>query len=515
MKHLAFFIVLALISQSVQAQLDFVDIEWSDEEPTSRNSTLNDIVGYDETGIYALKLQTSNSLFFKNSQFTLEHYNKSLKKTRTVLIDLKLQNRRTLFEGIYQFGGRLFLFSSQNDKDERKNKLYVQLIDKKTLKPSRDRAELANIGYKNKNNDGRFGIKLSRDSTMMLISYDLPYKYGSPERFGVQVYDRRFKKIWSKEIELPYSDQLFKIADYKVDRNGNAYVLGKVFKDKLKERRKGKPNYKYHIIAYTEKGEGVKEYKFSFEEKFITDMQFEIRDGDIVASGFYSDRGSVSIKGSFYLEVDGETKILKNKDFKDFNFEELTDFLNEKQAEKGRELYQYDLKDLILRDDGGAYLIAEQFYIKVSNYTDPSGFVRSDYKYYYNDLGVVNIDPTGKIKWIKRISKKQITTNDGGFYSSYAFSRYNNKLYLIFNDHPKNLEKISDDRVNNFQRGKNSTVAIVQIDDEGNMVKEQLFNTRDANIITRPKVSEQVSRNEMVIYGQWRKSNRLAKLTFQ
>jgi len=509
------FLFILLLANTVSAQTDLVDIQWGEEELTSRSSTLSDIVGYDETGIYTLKLQSSNTLFFKNSQFTLEHYNKEIKKTKTVLIDLTLDNRKTLYEGIYQFGGRLYLFSSQNNRDERKNTLYLQLIDKKTLKPSRERAELANIGYKNKNNDGRFDVILSRDSSNMMITYDLPYKYGTPERFGVQVYNKRFSKLWSKEIELPYPDQLFQITSYRVDSKGNAYILGKVFKDRVKERRNGKPNYKYHIIAYLNEGEEVKEYQFSFEEKFITDMQFEIKEGgDIIAAGFYSDKGSTSIKGSFYLEVDGKTKILKNKDFKDFNKEELTDFLNERKAEKGQELFQYELRELILREDGGVFLIAEQYYIKVSSYTDPSGFMRSDYKYYYNDLGIVNIDPSGKIKWIKRISKKQITTNDGGFYSSYAFSRIGNKLYLIFNDHPKNLHNVSNDKVYNFQQGKNATVVIVQIDDEGNMIKEHLFDTKEVNIITRPKVSEQVGPGEMIIFGQWKKSNRLAKITF-
>jgi hypothetical protein len=517
LKGLILFIsTIISLAAAAQNSPEYLEIEWGDEEQISRNSTLNDIVGYDETGIYALKLQKRSSIFFKSTQFTLEHYNNKVKKTRTVLIDLNLGNGKILFEGIFQFGKRLYLFTSQNDHSQRKNKLYVQLIDKRSLKPSRKRAELADIGYKSRNNDGKFEIRLSRDSTKMMIWYDLPYKYGAPEKFGFQIYDLRFQRLWEKNIELPYSDQLFQLAEFKVDSKGNAYLLGKVFKKGLKERRKGKPNYKYHILAYLKEGKEIKEFIFGFENRFITDMQFEIDDkGDIIAAGFYSDKGSTSIKGSFYLKLDGQTKILKNKHFKDFDISELAEFLNERKAEKGRELYKYNLKDLILRDNGGAYLIAEQYYIKVSTYTDPSGFIRSDYRYYYNDIGVVNIDAAGKIKWIKRIPKKQVTSNDGGFYSSYAYSRYKNKLYLIFNDNPKNINNPDTQKIYNFQRGKNSAVVIVKIDDEGNISKNQLFNTRDTNVITRPKVSEQVSKNEMIIFGQWKKTNRLAKITFQ
>ncbi|MEL7003934.1 MAG: hypothetical protein AAFN93_14525, partial [Bacteroidota bacterium] len=186
---------------------------------------------------------------------------------------------------------------------------------------------------------------------------------------------------------------------------------------------------------------------------------------------------------------------------------------------KNVELYEYDLDRIILRGDGGAILIGEQYYIKTvtSSYTDVNGTFRnrSITYYYYNDIIAINISPSGEIEWAEKIRKEQTTSSDGGFYSSYAMAVVKNKLYFIFNDNPKNIDRRGNDRVYTYYGGRESLVVLVTMNAKGEQKREPLFSTAESEVIIRPKVSKQVARNKMILFGQKRKNQRFAQLTFK
>ena len=228
------FLLLLTFSSFSQNDPVAVDIVWGEEIKESSRATLNDIVGYDESGVYTL-LSQRKSFTRYGALITLQHFNPLLKKVNELKIDLREGNRTVYLERIIQLKEKLYLFSSYNDPKEKKNKLFVQTVNKKNLTLNEDRKIAADIGYKSLKNDGTFGQKLSLDSSKLLVWYDLPYKYRQPERFGLKVYDDDFKLLWQKDIQLPYSDQLFEVKSYKVDGEGNVFILGRVFKDKLKE----------------------------------------------------------------------------------------------------------------------------------------------------------------------------------------------------------------------------------------------------------------------------------------
>ncbi len=285
------------------------------------------------------------------------------------------------------------------------------------------------------------------------------------------------------------------------------------------------------MLAYTDNGDEFTEYKVNLKDKFITDMQIAINDNkDIVCGGFYSDRGSFSIKGTYYLSVDNESGEIKDQNYKEFGIEFISQFMRgktkakkkqkaKKHKAKERELYNYYLDDIVLRADGGALLVAEQYYMRVHTYTTPgpngSTTTRTTYTYYYNDIIVVNITPEGKIEWAKKIPKRQVTTNDGGFYSSYVMSLSEDKLYFVFNENIRNIKDVKPGKLYNFSRGKDGVVALVTMNSSGDFKKEILFKTKESNIITRPKVCKQLFNNELLIFGQRGKIQKFAKVTFE
>jgi hypothetical protein len=274
----------------------------------------------------------------------------------------------------------------------------------------------------------------------------------------------------------------------------------------------------------------VSDITVSLGDKFITDMQLGILDdGKLVCAGFYSDEGKFSIKGSYFLRIDPETKEIVKKSLKVFDLDFITEYMSERQeektqkkADKGKnvEMYEYDLDNLLVRDDGGVVLIAEQYYIRISHHTATTSSgattTRTVYHYYYNDILVINIDPEGNIDWSLKIPKRQYSTNDGGYFLSYAFANTPEKLYFAFHDHPKNMLKHSSiDKVYKVSRaGEIMTLAVVYMN--GNLEMDKIYNHKLLKAHTKPKTGEQLSDNELYMYLEGGKSKqRYAKLTLK
>jgi len=535
-RFIAPFLILVALTWSMptisQRQPEAANIYIGPEIKSKRKGTLNDIVGYDSNGYYMLRKEAVNYYY--------EHYDKDLNLMKSVEIDLGRGFKKHEMEFSVQLAKNIYSFTSFNHQKEKKNVLYGRKIDKKTLVPVGEVQTISEFDYRMRSNDGFFDYDISRDSSKFMVYHDLPYKRGKAERFGVSVFDDQMAAIWQKEITLPFKDELYDVEEYKVDNQGNAYLLGIVFKGKARVKRRGKPNYAYQLLAYSDQGEKLTEYLINLESKFITDMQFEVaNNGDIICAGFFSELGTFSIKGTFYLIIDGATKEVKMETYSQFDSDFLADFMNERKANRGKELYEYDLGRLELRRDGGAVLVAEQFYAQEDMRYDPYGYqyglsryryryrygypMRYGYPYgannidyFYNDILVVNIDPKGSIQWAQRIPKRQVSRDDGGLYASYALSVAKGKMFFVFNDHPKNISiQTSDRKVHNFNKGKESVVVLVTLTGAGEMSKEPLFQIKDVKSYTRPKVCEQVSWEEMIIFNQKSRKTKFARLTFK
>lgn len=526
---LIIFFAITLFAQSPTE----TSIIWGNPIKLGKRSSLSDIVAYDSDGFYSIqkgyRVYGIGILSVTKTIITLEHYGNDMNLRRSSELELIYDDNDMDYERIIQMNDVLLVFGSYKNKSTKKNMLFVQSINKNTLKPNGDFKKVGEVDYEGnrKSNSGDFNVKLSRDTSKLMVYYNLPYEQHENEKFGFHVLDSKLNFIWEKEVSLPYEDGLFGVEDFKVDNKGNVHVLGVVFNEVRKEKRKGEPNYQYEILSYFKEGDKMRSYPVKIDGKFLTDMQITVTDElDLLCGGFYSNVGSYGLLGTYFITIDGQTKQIKTQSFKEFGLDFITQHLSErkeerakKRADKGKdvELYQYDLNDLVTRSDGGALLIAEQYYVRAvtTTMTNPNGGVtmQTNYYYYYNDIIVINISPLGEIEWTQKIQKKQVTINDGGFFSSYALAIIKDKICLLFNDNAANTDNTSQ-KIVPYNR-MNSTVFLVEIDGEGNVKKQSLFDARTMKVITRPKVCEQVSQNELILFAQKRKKQQFAKITFE
>jgi hypothetical protein len=480
-----------------------VNLVWGPKLEEPRRSHLESIITTDETGMYILKSHKQNVF--------IEHFTKDMNKTLSVKLVLKHKDKEMMFRFISVIKSKIYVFSTFLNQEKKKNYFFVQEIDKKTLLPTGELKKIGEIDFSqfSRGNNGHFDCSISEDESKILVYNDLPYEKKENDKFELIVYDNFFNLLWDKQVVLPYIDKLFETTNYIIDNQGAIHFLGKLYNKRNKDEVDDKVNYRYQIISFYKNGNQTVEYPIEIKDYFLKDMNIAITaDSNIICTGFYSKDAYGSIKGSYFIKINSQSKEIIHKNFKDFDFELITEDMSKKQVDKTKkkiekgedvEMYNYDLNEIILRDDGGAVLIAEQYWVTSSTTysTSSNGTVRSSTNYYYNygDILVINIDSNGEIEWTKKISKIQTSVNDDGYFSSYTYCIVKDKIYFVYNE-----------RFN---------VNIVELNNNGEITKEKLFNSQDYGVNIRVKSSMQINDNELVLFGHYKKTQRFVKVSFK
>lgn len=506
--------------------------KWSNELKRDKGSVLTDIFAKDKTGFYTLN-KLSKGL--RKSEVSINHYTYNLSEKRGETIDLTYGKKDRRFEALIDFAGDFRLFTSFANTKDKNAYLFVETIDKGTLKSKRDINKVTQADFdvrkgKKQLGSSTFQFTSSRDSSNLLIFSNLPNKKKANELIGCTVLNDKMQVLWNNVIEIPYPDHLFSIKDYSISTQGDVYVLGKLFEDKIKDVKRKQINFKYQVIGYKNFGKEKVIYDVDLEGKFITDMQITINsDNDIICAGFFSNELEYNINGTYFLKINGKTKKIMSSSIKEFDQDFVLENLSEKQEKKAErklnkgkdiDIPDFDIRSLIVREDGGVVMIGEQYrmYITTTTTTGANGQTTrtTTYHYNYDEVLVVNINPSGNIDWYARIPKYQHTTNDNGRYSSFALMVQDDKLHFFYNDHPDNIsldDKKGKKAIWN-KRAKNTVVMYTTIDNTGKMTRSPMINAKDAEMMTKPKVCEQISDYQFVMYGEKnRKTHKFAIVT--
>ena len=469
------------------------------KEPSG--STISDYLGEDENYMYVLRKKSGGIV-------VLESYDKKLALHVQKELDFQVGKDWADIQEVAFLDGQLFAFFTLEEKKSDETNLYYQPIDKSTLMRLGTHKKITSISFEKRRWKGYFDYDISKDKKAIAIIAVHHAEKEMNEQFKATVCDARMNILWEKDITLPYESRLFENEDMLLDDNGNIYIRGRIYNEQVKEKVKGAPNYSYKILAYRDEGKNFKEYNVNLKDKFITDLGFNITDDDKLAvAGFYSDRGTTTIKGVCFILIDAATEEVVKQGTKEFDasFIELFSRKDVSRKKDDPELYEYDLDNIIIRSDGGALLLAEQYYITVvTTYSNSGGMSTSHttYYYHYNDIIAVNINPNMSIEWATRIPKRQTTANDGGYYSSYAYAIKDDKIYLLFNDDPDNIGVNDPASIAKYTSPKRSAATLVTLGSDGKWKKSLLFSNKEEGVILRPKICEQSGPNQMFLYAE-------------
>jgi hypothetical protein len=489
-------------------------MKWGSEFKRSGGIETMEILGRDDNGyfVYAMKINEPYDPYFeKFERFVniwdipvedvyLERYdnNNNLQWTNKLAVPAS-DGRKLSFESIMYLDGKLLLFSSYYDKKLDKNFAYVNTITRDG-KVNDDRKEIDAIQAGKKKNAERFDFVLSHDRSHVLIYHNEPGEKNEQGKFSVKVLTPDLQIAWKKIITTPYTQELFWFSDFTVS-DGKVYMLSRIQDDK-REKKDGLPTYRYAILSYTEDDSKPREYIVSLDDKFISEISFEVNeDNNLVCAGFYSAYNSHSIGGAFCLIIDSKTKRVLVKSVKDIDGETFPHFVGTDRAIKRKELVYYNLRRLMPKSGGGSVLVAEHFLEQEATHTDISTGEKIEAFYScYDGILLVNINENGEIGWVTHIPKRQ-TTGDMGYHSSFAMGIHENKIWIVYNDNRKNLTRPGED-IEPMDDLDKAEVILVTVDaNTGEYKKSSLFSLKGRDTWLRPKIHLQTGPDEMVIYS--------------
>jgi hypothetical protein len=533
MKKYSLFALLLFFCFQTRAQIDVI---WGGQQVASpKFSYISNIIGGNESRVYALKVKSRG--WGSQTQFYLETYaKKSMSLISSTEFHLPLLPQRStasqrFFQGsgkfqtasverLFYLNGKFLLFTSHYDSDKQRNYAYVQQINENGSM-EKNPVLLDSIDAESRRNKGAFDFVFSEDKSHILIFHHEPSDKSSNKKLTYRVIDENLNILWSKKIELPYRDQQFHISRYRIDNDGNVFMLANIDKNKDQIERK-KPTYSYSILAYFYQSDQLKEYTIDLADKFISDITFNINPvGDIVCAGFYSKSSETAQAGTFFLKIDKTTKEVTEHEVQEFAKDFLMEFMTERKVEKGKELFNFDIGHLLLRPDGSAVMVAEQYYMDVTSYYNPATHSYTNtYNYYYNDIIVVAFDPKGQITLLKKISKLQHSVNDGGPYSSYVLVDGGDMLHFIYNDDPENVHRSESEIEHGHVAGMNnpgrSVVVLVSMNMKGNTQRQQLLDNHSKrnNCWFLPKMNKKIGEKDIVLFARRGKFYRFGRVSY-
>jgi len=493
-------------------------ITWGPILREPKSSSTTGIIGNGQTGFYTLRSDMSRvSIFNPNAQaIVLERYDKGnrLVFSKELIIPAPANvNGKFKFENLYYLDGQLILFSSFLNKDSGRNTAFANKVSP-TGEVDNKMVEVASFGDATKRNSGDFAFILSNDSSKVLVFENLPDDRKENEKFQFSVLDKELNVVAHKSVTLPQLDKDTGLTDWQVDNDGNVYVLLSTQK-RREERNRKEQKYTYRIFAYFRAEDEIKEYEINIPGKFITDLTFSLdKTRNLIVAGFYADDKKMRASGTFFLKVDHESKNVLTQSVKDFSKEFLQMFMSKTRAkDENAGVANMRLGKLIIREDGGVIMVAEQAYSYVVQNQTQYG---TTYTYHYvnNDIVFVNINPSGEIDWISRVPKKQHTVNDLGQYSSYSVSVMKDKIYLIYNDHVKNIGIQESRKQKVMSKPHKAVTMLVALDNTGNFQKQALFLAREKKTIVRPSFYLQDDKS-VIIYSETGRDYRFGNISFE
>jgi len=511
MKVFLFILVLTVAQLSVTGQQNS-NVLWGPDFKLSNKMSLGEILGNDSEQFYLLKYYGNGD----NLDIQVESYSiDSLSLTSSSPLDIYYDKGEEFnVEVTWMVDDIIWIFTTHFRKKESIIDCYSQQFNLKG-ESINEKLLIDEIEVDSKNDLGTFDFILGIDKKVAMMVYSPPvdkYDYEAIQYHMVSIEQRL---LWSENLELSHPSDYFEVVKHVVNDSAHVYVLGVAYTNRVNASNKShvKNTGKYMLFSYDRNERLFNESTLSLNGKYITSATM-INDtlGNLYLIGLFSKTRSFSVSGAFYLKSDLATGALLEKGFSSFDQELLRQFISEKKIRNQKELDSFDIKDLFVDSLGRVILLAEQFYVTSTTYTDPrTGHIIYTYYYHYNDLMVVKFDKTGRIIWGKRIPKEQRTLDKNGYYESYAAISKGNRLSIAFNDNPKNIEYNPDPKetvLYEMDDPSESVAVLVQFIDDVGGEKQILFDADEADYIFNPNIFYRISEDRLIMFAQGYKNYR-------
>jgi|GEM_PF-4039883 len=521
------FLMLSFIAYSplVQAQNDS-PVEWA----------WGDTYVFPKKQMRIGQIQTSTGEIYtvghhQETALCLEKLDNSLRFQKETFIPLANMPDKYKSETILLVGGKTYWFYSASDKKSDKEMLYAREVDLGLAKFSGEPILLKETGelipysvpvnYYKTDFTGNWQFSLSPGNDKLLIqNRKLGWNGEHANRKEVLetlVLDNNLTKLSERTFSLPYVEPKVNYDRFQVDDQGSVYCLVQLYNED-KGRSKLRP-FRYELLKWTGEGEPIK-IPVPLQGKFVVDAKLEAVKGvGYILGGFYSvSRSATYPAGAFVLQLDIANNQLKDygKGLYPFPPAVTQRFIFDRKNSRksapgvGTGSTQTYVKQIAVNEQNDISIYGEDRFEEewgsgsMTRSYSPGGAPRPSYQHNFTSIIAVSLDKEN-LKWSHIIPKIQRGTDDPGRLSFKHFSSQNSD-FLFFIDNPKNLDLQSDEYPALHMEGAAGTLVAVQINEDGVLTKNALFDIRDEGTSFPVTALESMAdRKRVLIMGDERK----------
>ena len=465
----ALLFTLSFLPQNVQAQ----KIIYTDYAPYDvRNSNLS-IVGKINGTLYTFRSY--------GKEYFLDAYNENMDKTATVVLDFfpeKIYNVRFI-----PFADKMMVLY-QSQEGTRITQYAAMLNDKGLLQKNPLKVEEKRTSFFG-TNDKEFFASAVSDNREHIMVYSANNKNKTLDFTGYWI-DANTMKV-SKKIKYKYkANDIIANNDGLMSDSGIFYLP--VFT--IIGNRNFSDEYSIHSIH---KSESVfKKASLDVATNYLEYpfQKLDNKNGKIHFVSFFSTQRNGNNEGVAAATYDMNSHSFSATNFLPFDDEMRGEASPKKRA---RALNEFKINQLVIKNEGGFVVAAEEQYITTqSNFMPGIGFYSFYYmplmnqsvrEYHYNDVLLLSYDANFKKEWHKFLRKEQYSQEDGGMFSSYSIMNTGGGLGFLFNDFNSKRSRIQLSSVS-----ADGTINIGYLD---------AGNTDDPDWL--PRLGKQVDAREIVV----------------
>lgn len=416
-----------------------------------------------------LKLVATKTIQFKNQDGPLQHI--MLNKTGAVIFYLSQGKQYSVLYA------------------QPVNSKFIEIGTAKAIDTIYDRKDLvaSNLRYKS-----------SADQNYLFVYY--PYFEGSNIQYiRFLCIDHSLNTLYNRNVPVNRSERELENSEALVDNKGNTAMVLRAESNGTSEE----------LDVYRVGANGdLNVYSILTERKLFGTAEIELdnRNGHLVLCHFFDDgtnRQEPSAAGFYYGSYHPETGEKVSSVYLPFSSQFVNELTGREMNGKNR-LYTFNIKKTILRNDGGALIIAESFIKEDREVAIPMGIqpgfnnYRSSSIYQFNDIIAFSFNAKAELEWYNIMRKKQVSEDDGGAFSSFLIVNQKEQLRFVY------LDDIST----------SGAVTQYTLKSEGKSERASLFNQEDKDLLLLPKMGRQVSPAEAVIPSYKNGVLQLIKLTY-
>lgn len=506
--------LISLLCHSVSAQeiTERAEIVWSNAPKAEEQYEFRSILLSDESGTYTHEVKPK----FINSQNYICQYNEALDKRVCREIEYPKDDRNLRLSEILVVGKQIWVICYSTELESKKYIKYAQHFKKEELQLS-DPTQIAEIDFSEfgRRKSGYSSLTKSNDETKLLAHTLFPKgNKGKPKGPStLEMFDLNMNSLWKIESEKTEDYDKMRIIDTQIDSAGNIHflLLDKDAEETVPGRKKTR--YNYHICSVWEEGTRIESQAIRYEGKCLTDMKMRFdHEMNYLLVGFYSTKGTKRSDGPFLLRIDGESGEIMTEKFEKFDYDFLLQYRSKKSTNEffrlaeridDNGLERHHLEDVFCGDDGSVTLIAEEQETKINQASD-----ESENRSIFKNVIIVKMSLEGEIVWTNKLVKKQVCRDIFTPYLSYGLAVVDNTIHLVFNDNADNLmydgkEKVKRFTVDPVLFNGDQILAMVTIDNEGNLKRELLQDIDKMNFYLHPKSIKQTDEKNFMLGGSY------------